>query len=56
MHRKEHRTMAIAITTPTGNVGSKAVSLLLEQGAALTLLLRNPDELDPAVRNRVKFQ
>lgn len=47
--------MAIAITTPTGNIGSKVVSLLLEQGADLTLLLRNPNKLDPAVRSRVKI-
>lgn len=48
--------MSIAITAPTGNIGSRLVRLLLESGADLTLLLRNPDKLDPAVRNRVKVQ
>lgn len=46
--------MSIAITAPTGNIGSRLVHLLLEAGADLTLLLRNPDKLDPAVRNRVR--
>lgn len=48
--------MTIAITTPTGNIGSHLVSLLLDAGAELTLLVRNPDKLDANVRNRVNVQ
>ncbi len=46
--------MRIAITTPTGHIGSKLVHLLLDSGADLTLLIRNPDKLDPAVLSRVQ--
>jgi uncharacterized protein YbjT (DUF2867 family) len=48
--------MSIAITAPTGNIGKRLVSLLLEAGADLTLLVRHPDKLEPAVRDRVKVQ
>lgn len=48
--------MSLVITTPTGHIGSRLVSLLLEAGADLTLLVRNPDRLDASVRNRVKIQ
>jgi len=48
--------MTIAITAPTGNIGSRLVRNLLDAGADLTLLLRNPDKLEPAVRSRVKTQ
>jgi uncharacterized protein YbjT (DUF2867 family) len=48
--------MSIAITTPTGHIGSRLVRRLLDAGADLTLLLRNPDKLDSSIRNRVKVQ
>src|ERR1041385_7674570 len=48
--------MSIAITAPTGYIGSRLVRLLLDAGADLTLLLRNPDKLEPAVRSRVKVE
>jgi uncharacterized protein YbjT (DUF2867 family) len=48
--------MKIAITTPTGNIGSQLVRHLLDAGADLTLLLRNPDRLDASVRERVTVQ
>lgn len=47
--------MKIAITTPTGQVGSKVVAKLLGQGADLTLLIRDPNKLEPDVRHRVKI-
>ncbi|GAA1447088.1 NAD(P)H-binding protein [Leifsonia poae] len=43
----------IAVTTPTGNVGSHIVRLLLQVGERPRLLLRDPDRLDPEVRERV---
>jgi uncharacterized protein YbjT (DUF2867 family) len=46
--------MSIAITAPTGNIGSRLVRLLLDAGADLTLLLRDPNKLDPALRERVQ--
>ena len=48
--------MTIAITTPTGNIGSRLVELLLDAHADLTLLVRNPDKLAADVRSRVKVQ
>lgn len=48
--------MTIAITAPTGNIGHQLVRLLLDAGADLTLLLRNPDKLDASLRERVRTQ
>ena len=48
--------MSIAITTPTGHIGSHLVSLLLAQGADLTLLVRHPEKLADDVRSRVNVQ
>src|SRR5262249_15768700 len=48
--------MAVAITAPTGNIGSRLVRLLLDAGADLTLLLRNPNKLDASLRERVSLQ
>lgn len=49
----EHTPDKIVVTTPTGNVGSRVLRLLLQAGVRPTLLLRDPDRLDPAVRERV---
>ncbi len=46
--------MKIVVTTPTGNVGSRVVRLLLQAGVTPTLLLRHPERLDPAVRSRAE--
>ena len=43
--------MRIVVTTPTGNVGSRVVRLLLQAGGMPVLLLRHPDRLDPDVRD-----
>lgn len=48
--------MSIAITTPTGNIGSRLVQLLLDARADLTLLLRDPNRLDAALRERVRTE
>ena len=43
----------IAVTTPTGSVGRHVVRALLRAGVRPRLLLRDPDRLEPAVRDRV---
>ena len=45
--------MTIAVTTPTGNVGNHVVRMLVRAGERPRLLLRNPDHLDPALRDLV---
>lgn len=40
--------MKIAVTTPTGHVGSRVVRLLIQAGIRPTLLARNPARLDRA--------
>lgn len=42
--------MKIAVTTPTGHVGSRVVRLLIQAGIRPTLLARDPARLDPATR------
>ncbi|WP_214404931.1 NAD(P)H-binding protein [Pseudonocardia lacus] len=42
--------MSIAVTAPTGQVGSRVVRLLVQAGVRPTLLLRDPDKLDPLIR------
>ncbi|MER7011437.1 NAD(P)H-binding protein [Saccharopolyspora sp. NPDC000359] len=43
----------IIVTTPTGHVGSRVVQLLVQAGVRPTLLLRAPEKLDAATRDRV---
>ena len=45
--------MTIAVTTPTGNVGSRVVRLLLQAGVRPRVLVRDPARLDEATRERV---
>jgi uncharacterized protein YbjT (DUF2867 family) len=45
--------MTIAVTTPTGHVGSRVVQLLLQAGVRPVVLCRDPGRLDPAVRDLV---
>ncbi len=47
--------MTIAITTPTGHVGSHVVRMLVQAGVRPRLLLRNPDRLDAELRDRVEL-
>ena len=45
--------MRIAVTTPTGNVGGNIVSMLVRAGVRPTLLMRDPNGLDPELRELV---
>jgi uncharacterized protein YbjT (DUF2867 family) len=45
--------VTIAVTTPTGHVGSHVARLLVQAGERPRLLLRNPDRLDADLRDRV---
>lgn len=47
--------MTIAVTTPTGNVGSHVVRMLCQAGVRPRLLLRNPERLDADVRDQVEL-
>jgi uncharacterized protein YbjT (DUF2867 family) len=46
--------MRIVVTTPTGNIGSRVVQLILQAGARPTLLARHPERLDPRVLERAE--
>jgi len=43
--------MRVVVTTPTGNIGSRAVQLLIQAGVRPTLLVRNPERLPDTVRS-----
>jgi uncharacterized protein YbjT (DUF2867 family) len=45
----------IAVTTPTGHVGSHVARLLCQAGVRPRLLLRHPDRLDADLRDRVEL-
>jgi uncharacterized protein YbjT (DUF2867 family) len=47
--------LTIAVTTPTGNVGSHVVRMLCQAGVRPRLLLRNPDRLDAGIRDQVEL-
>jgi uncharacterized protein YbjT (DUF2867 family) len=47
--------VTIAVTTPTGNVGSHIVRMLCQAGVRPRLMLRNPDHLDAEVRGQVEL-
>ncbi|MFI9461061.1 NmrA family NAD(P)-binding protein [Streptomyces xiamenensis] len=42
--------MTIAVTTPTGHVGSRVVQLLLQAGVRPRVLVRDPARLEPGIR------
>ena len=46
--------MTIAVTTPTGHVGSHVVWMLCQAGVRPRLLLRDPDRLDGELRDHVE--
>ncbi|MFI0356923.1 NAD(P)H-binding protein [Actinomadura sp. 9N407] len=48
--------MSIAVTTPTGNVGSRVVRLLLQAGVRPRVLVRDPARPDDATRERVDVE
>ena len=47
--------MRVAVTTPTGDVGSHVVPMLCQAGVRPRLLLRNPDRLDAELRDHVEL-
>lgn len=48
--------MNIAVTTPTGNVGSRVVRLLVQAGVRPLVLLRDAARLDAALRERCEIR
>ena len=46
--------MSIVITTPTGNIGKRALQQLLEAGADVSVIVRQPEKLSDSIRSRVK--
>jgi uncharacterized protein YbjT (DUF2867 family) len=46
--------VTIAVTTPTGHVGSQVVRTLCQAGVRPRVSLRDPDRLDAGVRDRVE--
>jgi uncharacterized protein YbjT (DUF2867 family) len=46
--------MSIVITTPTGNIGSRVLKQLLEAGADVSVIVRQPEKLSDSIRSRVK--
>jgi uncharacterized protein YbjT (DUF2867 family) len=47
--------MSIVITTPTGNIGGRALQQLLKDGADVSVIVRRPEKLSDSVRSRVKI-
>jgi uncharacterized protein YbjT (DUF2867 family) len=43
----------IVMTAPTSQIGSKVVSTLMDMGAALRLIVRDPARLSSTIRGRV---
>ena len=48
--------MPIAITTPTGHIGSRLTRQLFDAGEDLTLLVRNPDKLPADIRAKARVE
>src|SRR5215470_11467861 len=46
--------MSVVITTPTGNIGGRALQQLLAAGADVSVIVRQPEKLSDSIRNRVK--
>src|SRR5262245_82509 len=46
--------MSIVITTPTGNIGNHTLKRLLQAGADVSVIVRQPEKLSDSVRKRVK--
>jgi uncharacterized protein YbjT (DUF2867 family) len=47
--------MSIVITTPTGNIGGRALQQLLAAGADVSVIVRRPEKLSDSIRSRVKI-
>ncbi len=46
----------IAVTAPTGHVGSRVAQLLVQAGSRPVLLVRDPDRLDPGLRDAAEVR
>lgn len=46
--------MSIVITTPTGNIGGRVLQQLLQAGAEISVIVRQPEKLSDSIRSRVK--
>jgi uncharacterized protein YbjT (DUF2867 family) len=46
--------MSIVITTPTGNIGKRALTQLLKAGAEVSVIVRRPEKLSDSIRGQVK--
>jgi uncharacterized protein YbjT (DUF2867 family) len=44
----------IVVTTPTGNIGSKLVPLLVAAGESVRVIARDPSKLSPAIQGKVE--
>jgi uncharacterized protein YbjT (DUF2867 family) len=47
--------MSIVITTPTGNIGKHALQKLLQAGADVSVIVRQPEKLSDSIRGMVKI-
>ncbi|HEX5085066.1 MAG TPA: NmrA family NAD(P)-binding protein [Blastocatellia bacterium] len=47
--------MSIVITTPTGNIGGRALQQLLAAGADVSVIVRQPEKLSDSIRSRVRI-
>jgi uncharacterized protein YbjT (DUF2867 family) len=47
--------MQVTVTTPTGNIGSKLIPLLLDRGATVTVVARHPEKLKDLASRGVKI-
>jgi uncharacterized protein YbjT (DUF2867 family) len=47
--------MKIVVTTPTGNIGSKLVPILLDRGAEVTVIARHPEKVKNLASRGVKI-
>ena len=52
---REESAVTIAVTTPTGHVGSHVVRMLCQAGVRPRLLLRVPNRLDAELRDHVEL-
>ncbi|MDQ2799101.1 MAG: NAD(P)H-binding protein, partial [Armatimonadota bacterium] len=48
--------MSIAITTPTGHIGSRVTRRLFDAGEDLTLLVRSPEKLPADIREKARLE
>jgi uncharacterized protein YbjT (DUF2867 family) len=47
--------VSIVITTPTGNIGGRALQQLLAAGADVSVIVRQPEKLSDSIRSKVKI-